>query len=546
MFLHRISDFIGMLIAALITSSAYASYEGDFSLYSYSELFYEPGSYSNSYGVTKEIYTERSDLSLSSNGTYSIALNEATIKRSVFEFRTFDEENLIYNSYTNFLAQGQSSEGNAYTSGPYDTVVVQTGDGTAKIFFSSNTNVALVAMTDEESADYEEVGLGIAVRKSSGLSNAVMNGTFIRFGIGNHFSGQTEHGSGNIDSLLLEQSIMQFDGLGNFTEQVDEWASRRVITENVITNGSDHYINSYCTVAAPETDSFSTTNGSYAVNASNGIITLTFPDVSMPAQVSPDGNLIATALAEADGDSAGSYFNIAIKQPASMPTNAIDAVFFALEMDEEFDWNIPSSGNCHNAIEVGRSYIYFNSDNTFSMRSDYWNIGNVLENQYVYEEPHGILSYNQFTTQSQPRSIELSGGTYSIATNGLVTLLFDHGDMGIAQVSENGKYVVYGFADGGEGYGERWMGFGIRRDEIPADTEPITFNSDFEMTPTGVVFSASVPTNVNVEILCTANLSEGEWNSLVITNSVDGNLQIKDSGASSKETRFYNATFGIW
>jgi len=180
------------------------------------------------------------------------------------------------------------------------------------------------------------------------------------------------------------------------------------------------------------------------------------------------------------------------------------------------------------------------------MRSDYWSIENTLNNRHTLDPSHGMVSSNHFTTASTPRTIELSGGTYTIAPNGMVTLAFNNGDMGMAQLSENGQYVVYGFAEGEAGYAERWMGVGIKRDAPPAATEPILMNNDISMTPTGTLFSASAPTNLAVEVLQKTDLTESEWHSVGRSNAPDGTLQIHDAGAADAETRFYTATFGIW
>jgi hypothetical protein len=180
------------------------------------------------------------------------------------------------------------------------------------------------------------------------------------------------------------------------------------------------------------------------------------------------------------------------------------------------------------------------------MRTDYWNIENTIENLQMHEPPNGLVSYNYFRTGSEPRTIELSQGSYSITTNGIITLAFSDGEIGMAQLSENGQYVVYGFAEGEEGNGERWMGVGIKREAPELPMEQVTFNPDFAITPTGGTFSVSVPTNASVEIIHKSDLTESEWNSFGATNAPGGILQINDPGALYNDTQFYTATFGIW
>jgi hypothetical protein len=548
MAMFRQSIVLTSLFAAAFLSAgpcAAAGYGGDYTVSSYSQLFQGPSAAPGSYGSAKEVFVEFSDLSIQpGSSSYSIQMTEASMQRVISEWNeSSNGENLIRNAYTNIFSVGQDSGSGNLVPGANNAVIIDGGDITLP--FDSTTNVAILLTVDENSADYEEVGMGLIVRKSRNLSDSDVNGTYIRFTIGNENSGATPSGWGNMDTMLMEQSTMVFDGDGNFTEQVEEWASHRVISENeVVVSESDRYFDSYCTVLPPETNSYSSA-GTYSVNSADGRVVLNMPELSFTNQVSPDGNLVVAALAQADSESAGCYFSLAIKQPTSFPTNLVDAVFFLSEIEEEFGWSFSTAGNSYNSIETGRTYLFLKSDGTFSMRSDYWNIDNTLDNWRAVQYPNGMVSKNKFTTESEPRGIEFSSGTYSISATGTVMLMFDNGDMGMAQLSENGQYVVYGFVDGEEGYAERVMGFGIRRQAPPAASTPVVFNNDFSMTPAGAVFSASVPTN-DVEILYTANLAEGEWRSLMTTNAPDGSLQIHDSAASDTDSRFYYSSFGIW
>lgn len=543
--MFRQSIVLTSLFAATFLSAgpcAAAGYGGDYTVSSYSQLFHGPSAVPDSNGSTKEVFVEFSDLSIQPGSTYSIQMIEASMQRVISEWpENSNGENLIRNAYTNIFSVGQESGSGNLAPGANNTIIIDGGDAT--LSFDSSTNVALLFTTDENSADYEEVGLGLIVRKSPDLSDSDINGTYTRCTIGNENSGATPSGWGNIDTMLMEQSTMVFDGNGNFTEQVDEWASHRVITENTV-GAADQYVDTYCTVNPPQTNSYSSA-GTYSVNSADGRVVLNMPELSVTNQVSPDGNLVVAAIAQADDESAGCYFSVAIKQPSSFPTNFVDAAYFCGELEEQFDWYIPTAGNSHNSIETGRTYFFLKKDGTFRLRSDFWKVGNTINNWRRNQSPNGMISENLFTTESEPRGIEFSSGRYSISATGTVMLMFDDGEVGMAQLSENGQYVLYGVVDGEEGYAERFMGFGIRRQAPPAASKPVVFNNDLSITPAGAVFSASVPTN-DVEVLYTANLAEGEWRSLTTTNAPDGSLQIHDAAASDSDSRFYYSSFGIW
>lgn len=523
---------------ALIIPATYASYSGEYTVVSYNHIFSGTNAVPGSFGMEKQQYTEFSDLTVSaSNNTYTNTMNEASVRRQIFDLPT--PQGLVYNGYTNFVERGQGASNGIFAPLPYNNLEV---DGKISLHFDSNTNVAFLIFAQENDADYDEIGLGMILRKTSGKTMADVQGAYAHITIGNdcYLNPTNNH---IIEGLLSDTSTIQFNQ-GQLVEIGTEWSASRRIEDRLMGDVSDHYVDTFCTLEAPETNTY-TNNTTYSVLNDGRVLVDIPPMGSITNQMTADANLIVTALAENEPNGSGSYLSMAIKKPTNMPTNAFDAVFLIAEIGEEYRSNPSASGANENIVGLSRSYMELKSDGTFKIRSDSWELSNSILN-HQEDQGNGIVSFNRFDTRSFPRSIELDSGTYTLAPDGTVSLAFNSGDQGVGQLSENGQYVIYAYQEGDLGSADRWMGLGIRRIPPPEPSSPVEINSDFTLTQTGLVFSASIPTNSNIEVLQTSSLTDGVWNSLTSTNSSNGSVQVLDPDADQSSVHFYTTTFGVW
>ena len=161
-----------------------------------------------------------------------------------------------------------------------------------------------------------------------------------------------------------------------------------------------------------------------------------------------------------------------------------------------------------------------------------------------------MVSGNVFGTEPSGRIIQFAEGTYAIETNGVMTLAFADGGEEQMQLSADGEFLVFGggwgTGSGGDFIAEREMGIGIRRDPPPSIPAPVVFNNDMAMTPTGLVMTATMPTDYSVEGISTDNLVEGKWSSGGIFSTETGTVEIHDPEATNDTVRFYSATFVPW
>lgn len=548
---------MGLKLVVFITATglglnfAEGSFEGGFKYVGYN-IQYQDGLFPSS-GETKIISAEVGDITTTPSNTFTAAFSGGNLYRNISNEYASGEDTRCYNSYTAGVVYGSESIDGTISPASNSVLNISTSgeEGSMPLFFNTSTNVAIILNHTDDGNQYpDETGFGLLIKKGSGLTTASVAGNYLRFTLGNTFVGVTSNGWGNVESISLEQSTFTLDGLGGYTETGAAWSVYRAISDQESSYDAETVIDSFCTLFPPDEESLST-NGTYSVVESDGTLLITSEVGIITNQVSSDGNMAASILlVEQEGFIAGTYLTVAIKQPTNMPTNAIDAVYFIAQFDEQFEGYSDTAGINNNLVGLGRTYAFFNTDNTFSIRTDDWSVENRLEN-HRYDVNGGgdpdYVSANLFTTIADERSIELSSGTYTIATNGVVSLAFSNGDQVQGQLSENGEYVAFGFAYAVTGYyAERLMGFGIRRIPPAPPTSPVVFNNDITMTSTGLVMSASVPVNYPLEGLYTPDLTYGEWYSGGVFSNDTGTLFIQDEDAVTETSRFYSATFAPW
>lgn len=544
---HR-SMGILLLPSLLLAVGAEGAFEGDYKYAGYNIGFH--GGVFPSNGEAKEIFTDFSDITVTSSNTFSGTFTECEQARRIENLHVTGAEPRVLNAYSVAMERDVELGGGTVTP-TNNLMLLISPDGEEEIlpfYFSSDTNVAmLIEHGGETNGPYSELGFGLLIQKGSGMDETSIDGTYIRYTVGNASHGTTSNGWGNIDCVSMDTATLVFDGAGNYTANVNEWVADRTTTEVIRSVSDDTIVDSFCTLDAAETNT--TGIGTYSLD-SDGTMLISSDIGMITNQISPDGNVVASALCVAQEGYAGTYFTIAVKQPENRPTNAIDAVYFLTEFYEGFFGGSETEGINYNSLELGRTYIFLNADGTFSLRSDYWGVENTFYNQHIDPGSTNIMSINVFQTESEDRTIEFSNGTYSIETNGIVTLAFDNGDFGQAQLSANGEFLVTGFSqeetEGTYRDASRQIIFGIRRNPPPPAPGPVVFNNDIAMTSTGLVMTATMPANYTVEGLSCVDLAEGAWYSGGSFSTATGTVEIHDPNATNAAVRFYSATFMPW
>lgn len=507
---------------------------------------------SGNYGNTKTVFTEASDVSVTSSNTCQINIAEWQLRRTLTNRPVLISDNDLrfYNGYSTQLSPQVNQISGTVSDAPNGVMDVSVGSGeeteVIPFYFNSTTNVALHISQD----DSGEQSLGVLLKKGAGMSAASADGTYMRCTISQEFFGQEALGEGwgAANALLFETSLVQFDSAGGMcmshpgteailTRSAGETESQAA-GETVVDTYSDLYLEG--TNTAPWVAPYMIFPG--------GELTIFVPETPIEGQLSADGDLLV--MQSADGvsnDYAEVSLTLALRMPsATVPTDPIERVYFIMELCERFEGASATAGTNRDQLEVMRSYLYLHDDATFQMQSDARQTVNQMDNfRFIAAGESDYVSANDFTTEPGRHTIEFETGTYVIDPSGLVTLTFDNGDTGQAQLSDNGEYLVsagiFPDADGSE----RNVILGIHRIPPPAPSGPVEIGS-MVFSATNLALSAQIPTNCAVEIVRTADLADGSWFPVEVVSNATGSVVVYDGSVSNEPHGFYSATAAPW
>lgn len=524
-----------LLFSCLWLATAHGAFDGEFKSIGYDIEFY-----GESWGEVKQVEVEFSDVTVTPSNTFSMIAQGWHMDRILSDSQIYDGETRFINEYNIAFNSYEETEGGQLEQGSNMTFNV--GEGTP-LCFGSDTNTAIIIAPDVETDELDsELGLSLLIRKSSGMDASSLNGSYARYTIGNIL-----HNEGRMDRITFDQATITFDGSGGYTENGTQWAVDRTISERVITSNGDILVDTFCTLAETTEQDFST-NGAYSVT-DGGILQILTSNGMTSNQISPDSNVIASSFHVAQSNLfAAAFFTVMVKTPANWTSSTIDAVYYIGSIEEEFSRGFETESINNNSVDLERIYVFLKSDGTFSMRDDNWESINILNNAWSDFDDGpatNLVSKNQVTTLINERRIEISSNTYSIAANGIITLNFSNGEMGMAQISENGEFIIFGHSNADEDEAGRQLGIGIRRTPPTPSTTPVTFNSA-TMSPSGLVINVTLPPNYPVEGIFCTDLVNGEWLSGGEFLSESGDFEFTDASITNEATGFYSATFMPW
>jgi hypothetical protein len=530
------------LAALLLTNiSSLGQLAGDYHYLGY-EIGFSGEEYSGCVGNRKNILADQGEISITSGNTFSGTISGMELIRQITNVETIEVsgERRYFSAFS--VTNETIAESVAGSVSIENGLVLQVTDnyGSFPFYFNTMTNVAIAFAGIENEQGSDEMGLGLLIRKGSGLSNAAAKGTYAGFAFGHNFATEGINGSGNVERLRLETLDFTFNGISAFSGGSSEWEVIRTLMDEETQLTGDRYVD--ITVDYEITESTTPLAGTYAVQ-DNGGMTISVGDNVLPMQMSADGNLTAAIMP--NGEDNDLSLILFLKQPTNMPSS-VSAVYFLGELIEEFDTK--GSEEYANDIELGRTCVFLKLDNTFSIRSDSWARSNHLQNYRMnIGPPSDQISLNQFQTFADDKRIELRRGAYTIAPSGVITLTFSDGGTGSGQISANGEYFLTGFSYE-EGPGQengRDLIFGVRR-HAPSPSPSVVLSSDIMLSSTGVIIQATAASGTTVEAIYTENLKDDEWRSAGTFTEDGGTITIVDPSATNAAARYYTTTFQPW
>lgn len=545
--MKNITSFYMILFLANVV---FGGYTDDYQHAAFNVL-YSGGLFPN-LGETKMLDVEFNTVSILAGNTYDAELDITEVSRSITNRLLTGADEMVGNGFSVDVEFNYASINGLVQPLPYNVLLATPVDENSGFPFAFNTttNVALAALVNDTRESGFETGLSILVRHSSGKDDSSINGRYARFTMESACENR-----GQIDLMQLAATTIEFDGTGNYTESGTESVAERWVKETVADLGDDDFINETVFTLTNGTDTAFTASGTYAVHDTGRINLAQTQGALIDFQISSDDNLAISTSGflsfQPGGESGmgmvtggGARLSVLIKVSDDHPTVPMDEVYYLGELSEQI--RTGSAGFSTAGISASRMYLHLQPNWTFSIRSDEWLVENRFQNQRLNtggSEPN-IESVTLVETEAFDKSIWLAQGTYTIQTNGVLSLSFSNGESAQAQLSANNEYLAYAaFNNGNDEVGTQ-LGIGIRR-VSPVPAAPVIIDSP-EYTSTGAVLTLSIPTNLVVEALASTNLTFGIWESGGLISSTSGTLEITDPAATNTASRFYTTSFAPW
>ncbi|MBN2683692.1 MAG: hypothetical protein JXR40_00300 [Pontiellaceae bacterium] len=500
---------------------------------------------------TKKIYGEHSSLSFGENNSFTVNINEIFTTLTVSNANHFGNDVRVNNAYVLSAFTESETGDDSATLAPNGVMEISDEDEVLRFFFNSTTNVAVQQILDLE--EEPSMGFGVLIRKpTTPVNNATVEGTYTLQTMVHGFHQSPTNQADCSEVYMYDHSTMVLDGQGN-TLINKESANASYFPSEMMVEFEGQMVSDTSFHRTPIEIEESTTNETYDVLA-DGTFLMQTAMGTFTNQLSADGDMIASFTPIRTPDIfKGGAFTVALRQPENRPTNAFDAVYYMVSFSQYFDnWSTN-----RNEVSSERGYIFLNSDGTFSIRFDMWDMDrgmyNWRRNFYEGENPPDYVSENVFyLAPMEGRFTEFETGTYSIAPNGIVTLHSEVEEDSISvQLSANGEYLLVGELNDDFDELEHFMGIGVRRipPEIPAG--PVRF-TDIGPAENGALLTLSMPDGIAMECLYTDTLVDpyDDWTEWIYSGttsiSTNGTATLIDTGATNAPSRFYKAVFEAW
>lgn len=420
------------------------------------------------WGVNDEVILLRTETVFDGAGNFTLTRYAYKFVRNIGETGT-PPSNRFQTTYSDNQSAPDTDSG-TYTVSPGGGVTMNFSGGDSSVGYLSEDGRTLVFGWNEfyDGSKYCAMGLGAGIKRGSGFTESSLNGTYVfsEFESGFH-DGESGYWGANDEQFWVKTEIA-FDGTGGFTLSGHEYLIDREIGETgsppsnqfTTTYGGDH--------------SFSD-SGTYTVSSA-GEVTLNFNSGgNTTAYVGEGGKTMVFGWVEFDNDDRNCCmgFGMGVKRGSGFTNASVKGTYGVGLFESEFHGSDPYGGwGADDAQSLDKSKFTFDGAGNFRVVYD----GYEMERN-IGEVSGGGGYSNKFTTTY---SEELNGretGTYTVSSDGVVTLNFSDGDTGPAYLSEDGKTFVIGWSeynDGPSDYGVTGLGFGVKVPKVNSDLPAIT------------------------------------------------------------------------
>ncbi len=298
-----------------------------------------------------------------------------------------------------------------YTVSPTGAGQFNFEDGSESFWVSADGNVITNSNAerevDDDGVDYETF-LWIAVKSGSGMSTASLNGTYNMVSYDSHlWTGGQNHYANNV--------TLTFNGSGSCSYSY--------------TNGQDFDVAlpfPNWVEADPDAESGSCT---YSVSPT-GEVQMIFPDGGGSGWLSPDGNVIISGEADSDGNEAATSFGVAVKTGSGKSTASLNGSFYLAWQEKQL---------CLNGQTVTDQISGDDPDTVTTLSFN----GNG-QCKVIFDEVDFEVNLSAPADVSIETETGVESCTYTVASNGAVTVTWAEGDTETFQLSANGNALLGG------------------------------------------------------------------------------------------------------
>jgi uncharacterized protein YodC (DUF2158 family) len=433
------------------------------------------------WGENDELNVEEIELVFDGAGNVTSSFSEDQLNRELLEqpVESVPDDWVLANTYNTTYSTDSDTDIGTYSVLSDGTVTITFSDGDGTGMLSSDGNTIVFSEAEfEDSEQWGSISFGVGVKQGSGFNNSSLSGTYVMQIFRSGFHGGVGGAWGENDELNVEEIEFVFDGAGNFTSSFTEDQINRELL-NILVDldpgpGTDHGLqNTYNTTHSTDSD---TDFGTYSV-ASDGTFTVTFNDGSGgTAMLNSDGNnfVFSEGVFENSEQRGSMEFGVGVKQGSGFDNSSLSGTYVMHIFHSGFQGVGTGGWGVNDELRSEEIEFIFDGAGNFTSSFTEGQINRELLDQLLLYLPGDYVLENTYDTIYTTDS-DTDFGTYSVASDGTVTVTFTGGDGGTAMLSSDGNTFIFSEAEfeDSEYWGSVSFGVGIKQikdyDELAVD-----------------------------------------------------------------------------
>jgi len=435
------------------------------------------------WGANDEQFLVKTEITFDGAGNFTADLDDYRQNRLIGQADIHigsaeDQDTLLSNTFTTTTSLESGPESGTYTVSSDGTVLLTFTDEeeteTIAGTISEDGKMILFSFSEFEDANqYSSMGIGVGVKKGSGMTNASLDGSYAIREFESGFHGGDAGAWGANDEHFLVETEIVFDGAGSFTADLKDYGQNRWIFEEDSSQGTAQDQDTLRSNRFTTTNTFESgpESGTYTVY-SDGTVELTLTEdgetETITGILSEDGKTIL--LGFSDFDDTNRYCSMGIgvgaKKGSGFTNASLSGLYTVGEFEAGFHGGDAGAWGANDEQFLVKTEITFDGAGNFTA-----NLEDEGQNRWIYEtdidrssaEDQDWVRSNRFSTTSSYDSGPESG-TYTVSSDGTVQLTVtdeEETETITGILSEDGKTILLGFTEFDDVNRHCSMGIGV-------------------------------------------------------------------------------------